>query len=66
MNTERELYEAIICKFFLSLPREELEDPNRLSYHAEKAYYFYVDEISNSKLTKDWEKQRSDFLFKLK
>lgn len=32
-STERELYEKIICKFLLNLPRDEQEEPNRLSYH---------------------------------
>jgi hypothetical protein len=39
---ERELFEGIICKFLLNLPAEERE-LNRLSYHAEKAFYYYLD-----------------------
>jgi mRNA-decapping enzyme subunit 2 len=37
-----------------------------LSYHAEKAFYYYVDEVLRAKPSKDWEKQRNEFLFKLK
>lgn len=63
---ERELFEGLIVKFLLNLPREEQEDPNRLSFHAEKAFYFYLDEVVKVKPGKDWDKQRNDFLLKLK
>ena len=33
MKNEREIYEGIICRFLINLPREEQEDPNRLGYH---------------------------------
>ena len=51
---EREIYEGIICRFIINLPREELEDPNRLGYHIEKAFYHYLDEVLKEKPSKDW------------
>ena len=63
---EREVFEGLVAKFLLNLPREEQEDATRLSYHAEKAFYYYMDEVLRSKPGKEWEKQRNDFLFKLK
>jgi hypothetical protein len=59
MYKERELFESILCKFIINLPEEELKDPSRLSYHAEKAFYYYVDEILKEKELKDWERQRN-------
>ncbi len=43
MQRERELFESMLCKFVLNLPEEELRDASRLSYHAEKAFYYYID-----------------------
>ena len=60
MELQAHQYEAIICKFLLNLSKEELDDPCRLSYHAEKAFYYYLDIIVKSKET-DWKKQRLDF-----
>lgn len=57
MELKASQLESIICKFLLNLPREELDDPCRLSYHAEKAFYYYLDVISKGKDT-DWKKQR--------
>jgi predicted DNA-binding protein len=51
---EREIFESILTKFIINLPKEELEDVNRLSYHAEKAFYYYIDEIIREKDLKDW------------
>jgi hypothetical protein len=58
---EREVFEGLVAKFLLNLPREEQEDATRLSYHAEKAFYYYMDEVLRSKPGKEWEKQRNDF-----
>lgn len=44
-----EQLQYILCKFIINLPREELEDPSRLSYHAEKAFYYYLDHIAKGK-----------------
>lgn len=42
---DRDLFESILSKFIINLPEEELKDSSRLSYHAEKAFYYYIDEV---------------------
>ena len=64
MELQAHQYESIISKFILNLSREELDDPCRLSFHAEKAYYYYLDVIAKCKET-DWKKQRQDFFHQL-
>jgi hypothetical protein len=59
MQKEKELFESMLCKFIVNLPEEEVRDASRLSYHAEKAFYYYVDEILHEKEFKDWERQRN-------
>ena len=48
-HREKEVFEEILCKFVLNLPPSEMQDTNRLSYHAEKAFYFYMDEVIRDK-----------------
>ena len=50
---DRDLFESIISKFIINLPEEELKDSSRLSYHAEKAFYYYIDEVLKDKEIKD-------------
>jgi hypothetical protein len=59
MQKERELFESMLCKFVVNLPEEEVRDTSRLSYHAEKAFYYYVDIVLREKELKDWERQRN-------
>lgn len=61
MHKERDLFESILCKFIINLPEDELRDLSRLSYHAEKAYYYYIDKVFTDKEPKN----QGEFFFKL-
>ena len=67
MPDNQAVIEEILCKFILNLPREEYEDPYRLSYQVEKAFYYYVDEVKHeNKYMKDWDKECTEFINRLK
>ena len=59
-------FQNILSKFLLNLPREELDDPCRLSYHAEKALYYYLDHVVQEDKDSDWKKKRREFFTQLK
>ena len=44
---EKHIFQSILVKFVVNLPSPELEDPNRLAYQTEKAFYYYLDEVLN-------------------
>jgi hypothetical protein len=44
---EKHIFQSILVKFVINLPSPELEDPNRLAYQTEKAFYYYLDEVLN-------------------
>lgn len=56
----------MLCKFVINLPEEEQRDSSRLSYHAEKAFYYYIDIVLREQEIKDRDRQRNEFFFKLK
>lgn len=37
----------LVIRFFSKLPDEEIDNPNRLMYHMEQAYWLYIDEFSD-------------------
>ena len=49
MELKAEQYQIILSKFLLNLPKEELDDPGRLSHQAEKAFYYYLDVVLKKK-----------------
>lgn len=49
----------MLCKFVINLPEEELRDSSRLSYHAEKAFYYYIDIVLREQEIKDRDRQRN-------
>lgn len=61
-----ELIEHILVKFLLNLPKEELEDSSRLSYQAEKGFYYYIDHLAGVQDDNEWKRQRKDFFNSLK
>lgn len=58
MDSDTNIYEQIVCKFLLNLPKEEIEDSSRLIYQAEKAFYYYLDCVLKTTDLSDWKRQK--------